>query len=136
LSSRVISLGLESRLVLIRVLFECLLVDLCLLDLILDLLFIDDLLVPLVNGHVLLDLPLYDLGCLLVDLGLLSELLQLSLGTQQLDALLRLLSASGIFEQSLYSSVQDCLGHAGGVEVTTSSMVQSRWGKVVIIIKA
>ena len=77
-----IDLGLERGLILVRVLPECLLLYLRLLQRILDLLVTDYLFVPLVYGHMPVLLPLDYLLGPPVDLGLLSEFLELPLGTE------------------------------------------------------
>jgi hypothetical protein len=81
LLSSAIYLGLERWLILVRVLSECLLINLRLLDSILDLLVTEYLFVPLMYGHMPLLLLLDYLLSLPIDLWLLSEFFELPLGT-------------------------------------------------------
>ena len=103
--------GLERWLILVRVLSECLLINLRLLQRILDLLVTEYLFVSLMYGHMPL-LPLLDyLLCLPIDLWLLSEFFELPLGTEELDPLLELLPPGGIIEEPLHSRVQHSYCH-------------------------
>ena len=129
-----IDLGLERGLILVRVLPECLLLYLRLLQRILDLLVADYLFVPLVYGRMPVLLPLDYLLGPPIDLGLLSEFLELPLGTEQLDPLLQLLPPRCIVEEPLHCRVQNGLCHTRGAETrgTTGEAVQTRRGEVVI----
>jgi len=129
-----IYLGLECGLILVRVLSERLLINLRLLQRVLDLLVADYLFVPLVYGHMPLLLPLDYLLGPPIDLRLLSEFLELLLGTKQLDPLLQLLPPRGIVEEPLHSRVEYGLCHTRGVETcgTTGEAVQTRRREVVI----
>lgn len=93
-----IDLGLECGLILVRVFPKRILINLRLLQRVLDLLVADYLFVSLVYGHMPVLLPLDDLLRPPIDLGLLSEFLELPLGTEQLDPLLQLLPPRGIIE--------------------------------------
>jgi hypothetical protein len=106
-----IYLGLECWLILVRVLSECLLINLRLLDRILDLLVTEYLFVPLMYRHMPLLLLINYLLCLPIDLWLLPEFFELPLGTEKLDPLLELLPPGGIIEEPLHSRVEHSLCH-------------------------
>lgn len=55
--------------------------------------------------HMPLLLLIYHLLCLPIDLWLLSKFFELSLGTEKLDPLLKLLPPGGIIEEPLHSRV-------------------------------
>jgi hypothetical protein len=109
----VVGLRLETGVDLVGVPELHLLIDLGLLLRLLDDLLADHLLVALMNGHVLL--PRDDHLSLPVDLRLLPELLQLSLGAQQLDPLFQLLPPRRVLEEPSHRGVQDVLGQSRGV---------------------
>ena len=127
-----IYLGLKCWLILVRVLPECLLINLRLLYRVLDLLITDDLFVPLMNRHMSVLFPLDYLLCLPIDLWLLSEFFELPLGTEKLNPFLELLPPCGIIEEPLHSRVEYSLCHTGGVESSGSEAIKAVRREIVI----
>jgi hypothetical protein len=92
---------LKFRVNLVRVLFGRLFNDLRGPLGLFDLAIADNLLVPLMNGHIAAIFLLCDPLRHLVDLRLLPHLLQLSLGAEELSALLQLFPPHSIIKESL-----------------------------------